>query len=220
MQHDLIQLAKITANQLRGGPRYKAMRGAVEAVTPNPILLGKITRNRVGCSRQRQCAEEGGIEDRNMRYVELSPRCLDARHCPWIVQRGKGNEVLDLVEHVIVDDGRVREVRPAMNDSMADSSEPNRVKINTSGRKLLLHGTHRRVMISNCATLLADPLDEALGLYLGGHGHHQLILQGRGAGVQHQDGRLAHHGPPVAVGWGGSACLMACAWIAVIATVF
>src|SRR4029453_9274875 len=107
-----------------------------------------------------------------------------------------------------------------MDDSMADGSQPNRVKINTSGRKLLRHCPHRRVMISNCTTRLTDPLDDALGLHLGGLRHHQLILQRRGAGIQDQDRCFAHPGAPAAAGWASSACLMACAWIAVIATVF
>ena len=120
MQHDLIQLAKITTNQLRRGPGDELMRGAVEAIAPDPILLRKITRDRVGRSRRRQGAEECGIEDRNMRYVELRPRRLDTRHCARIVQRGKGNQVLDLVEHIVIDDRRVGEVRPTVDDAMAD----------------------------------------------------------------------------------------------------
>src|SRR4029450_9907254 len=106
MQHDLIQLATITANQLRRGPRYVTMRRAMEAIATNPILLAKITRDRIRCGSQRQGAEEGSIEDRNMRYVELGLRRLDAGHGPRIVQWRKGNEVLDLVEHVVIDDGR------------------------------------------------------------------------------------------------------------------
>ena len=43
------------------------------------MLLRKITRNRIRGGRVRECAEECGIEDRNMRYVELSPRRLDTR---------------------------------------------------------------------------------------------------------------------------------------------
>src|SRR4029453_4912059 len=137
-----------------------------------------------------------------------------------IVQGRKGNEVLDLVEHIVIDDGRVREVRPTMNDPMADGSQPNRVKINAGSCKLLRHCPHRPVMISNSTTRLADPLDDALGLHLGGLGHYQLILQRRGAGVRDQDRCLSHPRPSAAVDWKSSACLMAWGWIAVIAPVF
>src|SRR4249920_3019066 len=109
MEHDLIQLAKITANQLRGSAGHVLMRCAVEPIAPDPILLSKITRDRVRRGGRRQMAEEGGIEDRNMAYVELSSRGFDTRHGSRIVQRRKRNQVLDLLEHVVIDDGRIGE---------------------------------------------------------------------------------------------------------------
>ena len=64
MQHDLIQLTKITAHQLRGSAGYELMRCAVEAIAPDPVVLSKITRNRVRRRGRREPAEEGGVEDR------------------------------------------------------------------------------------------------------------------------------------------------------------
>src|SRR6187200_3433229 len=103
MQHDLVQLTKITAHQLRSRTRDILMGSAMEAVAPDPIPLSKITRYRVRRSCSRQGAEECRIEDRNMRYIEFCAGSLNARHHARIVQRCKRNQVLDLSEHGVVD---------------------------------------------------------------------------------------------------------------------
>ena len=103
---------------------------------------------------------------------------------------------------------------------MTDGPQPQGIEINASGRKLIFHRTHGRLMISDWTAGLSDPFDDALGLHFGSLRYHELVLQGRGAGVQDQDRRLDHPGLPAVSGWERWACLMACAWTAVIATVF
>ena len=164
----------------------------MEAIAPDPIRLSKITRNRVRRGRRRQGIEEGGIEDRNMRYVELCARGLNARHGARIVKWGERNQILDLIQHVVIDDRRIGEVRPTMHDSVSDGPQAHGIKINTLGSKIFLHGLHGRRMIGSWATRLTDPLDDTLGLHLSRLRHHELVLERGGAGVQDQDRRLAH----------------------------
>src|SRR5215218_891629 len=192
MQHDLIQLTKIAAHELRSRLGHILMRRAVKAIAPNPIVLSKITRNRVRRRSNRQRAKEGGIEDRNMRNSELRSRSLNAQHGARIVQWREGNQISDLLEHLVIDDRWIGKVGTTMDYPVADRAQAHGIKINTSGRKIFSHGLYRCGMISNGTTCLADPLDEPLGLDLGGLWHNKLVLQRRRASVEHQDWRLTH----------------------------
>src|SRR6476659_4806613 len=124
----------------------------MKAIAPDPIGLSKITRNRVGRGRRRQGIEEGGIEDRNVRHVELCAGSLNARHGTRVVKWGERNQILDLIQHVVIDDRRIGEVRSTMHDSVSDRPQPYRIKINTLGSKIFLHGLHGRRMIGSWAT--------------------------------------------------------------------
>ena len=84
-----------------------------------------------------------------------------------------------------------------MHDSVSDRPQPYRIKINTLGSKIFLHGLHGRRMIGSWATRLTDPLDDTLGLHLGRFRHHELVLKRGGAGIQDQDRHLAHAELPV-----------------------
>jgi hypothetical protein len=101
------------------------------------------------------------------------------------VQWSKGNQVLDLLEHFVIDDCRIGEIWAAVHDSVADRTNSNCVKINASISKIFCHRLHSGGMISNRTAGLADPLHNSSGLYLGGLRHHKLVLQRRRASIQH-----------------------------------
>src|SRR5215217_2114451 len=218
MQHNLVKLCKITAHQLGGRPGHELMRCAVEPIAFDPILPSKIAGDGVRRRIGRQGAEEGRIEDRHVGHIKLSPRRLNAEHRTRIVQRSKRNQIPDLLKHLVINDGRISKVWPAVHDSVADRTNSDGIKINAIGSKIFCHRLHGGGMISDRTTRLADSLNEALGLHLCRLRHHELILQRRGTSIQHQDGRLTHVGT-VAAASVDCCRLMACAWTAVIATV-
>src|SRR4029450_4153002 len=141
-------------------------------------------------------------------HVDPRPRRLDTRHCARIVQRSKGNQVLDFLKHLVIDDGRVREIRSAVNHSMPDRTEPNSIKINTTHSKIFCHRPHGGGMISNRAAGLTDPLNNALSLHLGSLRNDKLILQRRGTSVEDKNRSFAHQGLPApAAASEGCSCL-------------
>src|SRR5215212_5042948 len=92
----------------------------MEAIAADPVVDRQVAWDRVGCRGRRQSGEEGGVEDRDVRDVELSPCRLDALHGTWIVQRRERNEVTDLVHRCIVQNHGIGEVWSAVNDPMTD----------------------------------------------------------------------------------------------------
>lgn len=63
--------------------------------------------------------EERRVEDNDVGYVGEQFAChLDAAHASWVVERGKGNEVTNFFDNVIIDNGGVREDGSALNDSV------------------------------------------------------------------------------------------------------
>jgi hypothetical protein len=164
----------------------------VEAIAADPVCDRQVPWNRVGGRSRRQRGEEGGVEDRDVRDVELRPCRFDAFHSTGIVQRRERNEVSDLIHRRVVQDQGVREVRSAVHDSMPDRPQSGRGKINSGRSQLCRHGLHRLIMISYGTAGLPDPFHQALGQHIGRLGHHELVLQRRRPGVEHQDRRVTH----------------------------
>ena len=61
------------------------------------------------------------VENRNVRDVGKDSPCLpDADQVGWIVKRGKRDALLELGDHIVRDENRVKERLGAMNDPVSD----------------------------------------------------------------------------------------------------
>jgi hypothetical protein len=64
---------------------------------------------------------EGGVEDGHMRNVgQRGLRILDRPQRGRVVQRGERRQAADRLLHLVVDDHRIAEPRPAVDDAVAD----------------------------------------------------------------------------------------------------
>ena len=89
MQHDLIQLTKITAiSSAARGIRTDAMcRGSHSAGSDTSEQDHEESRRRRG---RREPAGEGGVEDRHMRYVELARAASMPETAPGLCSGARG----------------------------------------------------------------------------------------------------------------------------------
>ena len=88
MQDNLIQI--LAAQELGGPQRDVLMRGAVEAVPADVVLLRDLAVDGVGRCGRGQRVEERRIEHRDMRHIrQLSAGDLDTEHVRRVVQRCK-----------------------------------------------------------------------------------------------------------------------------------
>ena len=196
VQHDLVQLAEVTADQLGRGRRDEPVRGAVEAVAADPVRTGQVGRDRVRRRRRRQGGEEGGVEDRHVGHGELGPRRLDAGHGTRVVQRGQRDQVADLGQHRVVDDHRVGEVGPAVHHPVPDRPEPGRGQVDAGvGQRGGHHRSSPRVVVGRRRRARRSAPPVPLASTSPRLGHQQLVLQRRGPGVEHQDRAVVAHGP-------------------------
>ena len=106
---------------------------------------------------------------------------------PGVVQGRQRDEAADVVDHPVVDEHRVGEVRPPVHDAVADGAQPGPAEVDARLPELVGDHAHRRRVVGDPAAGLADAFHEPLGPHLGGLGHHELVLQRGGPGVEHQD---------------------------------
>ena len=103
------------------------VRQSVEAVATHALfIIGARQRERVG--HERMAAVEGGVEAGDLRRRrERLHRRLDAGDVVRLVQRRKRDQRPQLREHRRVDEYRLDQVRPAMNDAVAHGDDSARI---------------------------------------------------------------------------------------------
>ena len=118
---------------LRRGPghagvlvEHGAIREAVEAVAPDPVLRGQLVGDGVAGGVLGDRRMEGRIEDGDHRDARTERRLggADAGEARGVVQRGQRFELLDRPQDLRVDQGRLRESLAAMDHAVADRVDP------------------------------------------------------------------------------------------------
>jgi hypothetical protein len=226
VEHDLVQLCDVPTERDCHLLGDVLVRGAVEAVSPNLVLSSHFPVDGIGVGRRRQGPEERRVEHRNLGNTwERNPGLLDTRCVGRIVQWSQRRQIPDLLQDLIIDQDRVAEDRPPVDDPMPHRGQ--RIGPQRPARvdEQLLHHAQSGGMVGNLAVedglvagepmggfglRPADPLDQSTGHRLGLVDVHQLVLHRRRTRVDHQHGDF-HTFAPDGEPW---------AWIAVIATVF
>ena len=129
------------------------MRGAVEAVAADLVLLIVLIGKSIGVSHGRHGLVEGSVEhgDHGHAGHELLAG-LDADDVGGVVERGEGIALLDCLHDLVGDDDGLGKLFAAVDDAVADSVD-------------LLHGADDAVL------LVDERVQHGLdGLVVGGHG--------------------------------------------------
>ena len=121
---DDAEVADIIFEEVCGFLSDVGVRGAVEAVSADAMLLRDILWDRVGLRAARERPVECGVEDGDVTDVgeELSGDA-DAREVCGVVQWRQRNERLDRVDHVVGDARGRGEFLAAMHDAVPDAVE-------------------------------------------------------------------------------------------------
>ena len=168
VQHDLVELGRVPAEQLgaapgrRTGARCRGSRtGGSGAARPARAGSRRCGPPRAGW-RRRRCRRPRRAGRRKPR-----PGRLDPGHGARVVQRRQRDQVADLVDHGVVDDHRVGEVRARR---APPGARPRRCPTASRSTPALgpARADHRQrdgraVVGDSAAAGLADPLDGALG---------------------------------------------------------
>ena len=119
VEDDQVGLVDRSAEQARGLPADEGVRGPVEAIAADPVLLAPRPRHRVGVRDRRHGLVEGGVEDRRLGYVGEQP-AGDAQplEVGRVVQRCEGHQLSHLLDQRVVDEGRIGETGAAVDDAM------------------------------------------------------------------------------------------------------
>jgi hypothetical protein len=121
---DDLQLAERALEYFGRLQRNVAVRGAVEAVAADAILLVKVVGQAVEVGVGRQGLVEGGVEDGDMRQVrELLHGLADAVHIDRVVQWRKNRKGFDIGDDRRRDDHCAGELAAAMDDAVADGGD-------------------------------------------------------------------------------------------------
>ena len=215
VQHNLLQV--ITAQQLRHGAGDELVGGAVGAVAANLVLLRHLVVQGVAGRSVRQGLEEGRVKDGDVRNVgHQRARHLDALQVAGVVQRPQRDQLLDFGHHLIGHQRRTGEVLATLHHAVAHSHDAGLLQVRPLGGEQpqdlrQAHAVVRHalldldgvlsVLVDDPADGLANALHQAGGQRHPGIRVNQLVLDGGGAGVNHQYGALGHCFPlRIAVG--------------------
>jgi hypothetical protein len=148
MEHDLLQLAERTADELGRGAADVHVARAVEAVPADAVLPRHLAIDRIRVRGGRQRLVECGVEHRDVRQVgERGPRRADALHGTGVVQRREHRQLVDVDLDQVVDQGRLEEPRTPLHDPMADRDRRTlRQGGAVLGERVEHHGEARRVV--------------------------------------------------------------------------
>ena len=221
VEDDQVGLVHGFAEQARGLPADEGVRGPVEPVAADPVLLAPRAGNRVGVRDGRHGLVERGVEDRHLGYVGEQ---LAGDHHPLevgrVVQRSEGHQLSHLVDQRVVDENRLGEAGAPVHDPMTHRCHLGVGQRRAVGVERVQHRGQRLLdrgalalggmpvvagRVLQLATGLADPLDRPGRRRRAGLGVDEAVLQGRRSRVEDQ--HVGAHERP----W---------AWIAVIAMVF
>ena len=147
---------------------------------------------------------ERGVEHGDLRCLgHDSLAGANAHQVGGVVQGAQRDALLDGGDDLVIDDAGVEELHAAVQDAMAHgidlvgglNNTVNRVNQNVQNRGDGLgmggHGDVLDNFLAVCvvgqAAVNVDTLAQALGGYHAGIGIHQLILEGRGTGIDNQN---------------------------------
>ena len=147
---------------------------------------------------------ERGVEHGDLRRLgHDSLAGANAHQVGGVVQGAQRDALLDGGDDLVIDDAGVEELHAAVQDAMAHgidlvgglNNTVNRVNQNVQNRGDGLgmggHGDILDNLLAVCvvgqAAVNVDTLAQALGGYHAGIGIHQLILEGRGTGIDNQN---------------------------------
>ncbi len=179
VQHDHVHVLDATTERPRRLARDVRVRGAVEPVPADVVLLAPGPRDGVRVRDLRDRVVEGGVEDHHLRQVrEQLAGHLDALEVGRVVQRREGHQVGDRGHHVVVDQRGLGEPLAAVHHPVPDGNDSRRgqrrpVRLERverrlerllEGRELPLVGVLLPVdLVREPAARLADPLDRPRG---------------------------------------------------------
>ena len=182
-----------------------AMGGAMGAVLADRVLLVQLVGQRVHVGLRRQRLEERRVEDGHHGHAgHMLLTGTDSHERRLVVQGRELCQLVDLGDDVVVDEHRPVEVLAALHDAVphgVDLVERVDGAVGTA-RHRLQHQRHRFVVVGHLRVddrfvvvkpvLVerlgrAHPLADALGEQLLALDVEQLVLQGRGAGVDDEN---------------------------------
>src|SRR5699024_2890371 len=124
VQGDLVDLLRLAAHDLRHRAGDELVARAVEAVAADVVLVRDPLVKAIVRRVLRQGGEERGIEDRDVRHVaQQGASVLNTVDIRWIVQRRQRDELLNLSDHLVVDEHRLGEGRTTVNDTVSNRDE-------------------------------------------------------------------------------------------------
>ena len=194
------------AEELGRGLRDELVRGAVEAVFPDAVLLVVLVGDRVEVGGRRHGVVEGRVEHGDVGHArEDALAGLDAAEVRRVVQRRQRGAFADDVLDLVGDHGRVVELLAAVHDAVADgldlleavehaefgidqllANHPQRLVV-VCDLRLFLEIASVEALVAQVGFAQPDALDDALGadlFFL--HGEHGELERGT-AGVDDQD---------------------------------
>jgi len=129
MAGDYFEFAERALEDFGRLQRNIAVRGTVEAVTADAVLLVKVVGQAVEVGVRRQRLVEGSVENGDLRHIrkELQGNA-DTGDVDRIMQRCEIRQFLDVGDHRRRDDHRAGEFVAAMDDAMADGTDLFRVE--------------------------------------------------------------------------------------------
>ena len=205
----------MAADKLAGVPSQKLVRragdvavvDAVESVLAQLELVAQLVGQRVAVRNLGNGCVKRRVERHHIGHVGQDFPAGDDDRCGGVVVQGrKRGDFLDLLEHVVIDQARVVEIRAAVHDAMAKGVDV--MPLHEGG--VLQHGTQHerdcgavvgnrqgqarlatRELTRERGLAQADTLAGALGEHFARFDVEELIFQRRAAGVHDQD----VHGP-------------------------
>ena len=191
---------------------HEGVRGPVEAVAPDLVLVAPRPRDGIRVGHRRHGLVERGVEDRDLRdsgeQRARDPQALEVRR---VVQRRQRHQLGHRVDHLVVDQDRFAETDSAVDHPVTDRGDLGRGQRGTvllerlqGGPERLLEGREGPLGASAsppacCApgvpAALPDALDATGGRLGTGLGVDQAVLQRRRAGVDDQ--HLGTHDRPL-----------------------
>ena len=184
----------------------------VEAVAADAVLLIVLLRQRIQIGLRGHGLMEGGIEYRHHRGVRhQSAARKDSGQICRIVQRCKIGDLTDALDHVIIDERRLRELLAAVHDAVSHRTDLGQrlhdaalrvrdgIENQADGLLMILDLGLRLDFPAMIADVLigdgavnADALAQALCKDAAVVGINDLKLQRRTAAVDHQNVHLSH----------------------------
>ena len=210
-----LQLRRVLAQDLRRPQGHIAVRGAVEAVAADLVLLVILIGDGVQIGVLRHGLVEGSVEHRCLGHVvaQHRPAGLDADDVGGVMQRRQGGAVLHRLHHLIGNQDGVGKAFAAVDHpvthrvDLLHGGDDAVDRVHQSGQHRLDglgmgghghvggHGGRLALYLGLIGkfSVNADALAQAFGQQMAGFRVQQLIFQRRAAGI---DDKYFHERPP------------------------